>query len=537
MKKIVSITIIGILIISGVGASAISLKNPVKSSSISEYDLVIIAPDMFSDALQPFIDHKNSFGVQTFLKTTEDIYDDFTGEYLATYLGGSNGDGGFDVGITIDSFGNIFVVGTTDSDDFPVTTGAYDESYNGQTDIFIGKMDSELSTLIAATYLGGSATEGVNCAITSDEDGNVFVIGYTASSDFPVTSSAYDKTYNGGGDVFVSKFDNDLTTLLGSTYLGGSGVDAFRSEASIFYKNNLLYTAGMTSSYDFPTTINAYSQQFNGGGGDAFVTLFTHDLSNITASSYFGGNENEEWAKIAVDDMNNVFIAGFTQSANLPTTPGSFDETYNADDDAFIVKFNSDISNVIACSYFGGSRYDNIYCMNIDYQGNILLGGHGDPGYPTTSGAYTRYAFLTGRPVVTKINNDLTTLIGSTFIRSVLRGGVCVSIDSDSEGNVYVSGYTRAILFPTTRNAFDRRYNGGVDIFVSVFNPILSNLIFSTFIGGSSDDELGTGLAVKDTGIFYLGSGTTSLDLPMSSTAYDDTFNGVSDCCLFKITW
>jgi hypothetical protein len=461
----------------------------------------------------------------------------FSGEYLATYLGGSNGDGGFDVGITIDPFGNIFVVGTTESDDFPVTTGSYDESYNGNTDIFIGKMDSELSTLIAATYLGGSDIEGVNCAITTDEYGNIYVIGYTASSDFPITSSAYDTTYNGGGDVFVTKLDNDLTTILGSTYLGGSGVDAFRSESSLFYKDNILYTTGMTSSNNFPTTINAYSRQFNGGNGDAFVTVFTSDLSNITASSYFGGDENEEWAKIVVDNMNNVFIAGFTQSTNLPTTPGSFDETYNSDDDAFVVKFNSDISNVIACSYLGGKRYDNIYCINIDYQGNILLGGHADPGYPTTLGAYTKFAFLQGRPIITKINNDLTTLIGSTFIRSAFKGGVCSSIDSDLEGNVYVSGYTRAILYPTTRNAFDRIYNGGVDIFVSVFNPTLSNMIFSTFIGGSGDDELGTGISVKETGVFYVGSGTNSADFPISSTAYDDSFNGVSDCCLFKISW
>ena len=86
MKKIVSIILIGILIISGVGASAISLKNPVKSTSISEYDLVIIAPDMFSDTMQPFIDHKNLFGVQTFLKTTEDIYDDFKGRDQAEQI-------------------------------------------------------------------------------------------------------------------------------------------------------------------------------------------------------------------------------------------------------------------------------------------------------------------------------------------------------------------------------------------------------------------------------------------------------------------
>ncbi len=185
----------------------------------------------------------------------------------ATYLGGNDYDGG--EGIAIDASGNIYVTGSTYSLDFPTTLGAYDTSFSGDNDVFIVKFDSSGTSLLAATYMGGSSYDW-SLDIALDSSGNVLVVLETGSSDFPTTPGAYDTTYNGAGDIIIAKLDSSLSTLLYSTYLGGTLDDNYADGRIAVDNSGNAYLAGYTYSTDFPTTPGAYDTSFN-GVSDVFV--------------------------------------------------------------------------------------------------------------------------------------------------------------------------------------------------------------------------------------------------------------------------
>jgi len=456
---------------------------------------------------------------------------------ISTFLGGSRSDGGFNVGITSDKDGNIFVTGVTSSLDFPTTNGAYDITFNGGSDIFISKFNPDLTELLSSTFIGGSENDETNRGcISIDKNGHVLLTGITNSVDFPITNSSYDSTYSGNQDIFIMKLNNDLSSILNSTFLGGSSIDGYLCDISINTNvNGDIYVSGRTGSRNFPTTQNSYSDSYFGGSSDFFIAKFDNNISSLKTSTFFGGSRNEEWTHLFLDNDNNVFVGGFTSSSDIPTTSGAYDESFNGVEDTFVAKFNNDLNNLIACTYLGGSQYDNCYTMNIDKDGNILLGGHADYGFPITRGAFRRFSFSKTKGFISKLNGDLSNLIASTFLVGGFQGSVCMSIDSDIEGNIYAVGYTRALLFPTKNNAFDRTHNGGVDVFVSMLDRDLSTLMYSTFLGGNSDDEVGSALLVDSSGIIYVGSGTASSDFPTTSNSYDVTFNGVVDCFIAKL--
>ena len=197
-----------------------------------------------------------------------------TGLLASTFLGGSSDDYGYS--LTLDINGNVYVTGYTRSTDFPTTGGAYDTSWNGSSDVFVSKLDSGLTGLLASTFLGGSGYD-FGYSLTLDTSGNVYVTGMTRSTDFPTTSGAYDTTWNGGTyDVFVSKLDGGLTSLLASTFLGGS-YDDFGYFLTLDTSGNV-YATGMTRSTDFPTTSGAYDTSL-GGSGDVFISKLDGNLS------------------------------------------------------------------------------------------------------------------------------------------------------------------------------------------------------------------------------------------------------------------
>ena len=178
----------------------------------------------------------------------------FTHILASTYLGGTNNDYG--TSIVLDSDKNIYVSGETWSSDFPTSTDAYDTSFNGGFgDVFVSKVDRELTRLLASTYLGGTTDDSAH-SMTLDSRGNIYVTGQTESSDFPTTPGAYDTSFH-NGDVFVSKFSRNLTSLLASTYLGGADDDVGNSLA--IGSDGKIYVAGYTGSSDFPTTSGSYN--------------------------------------------------------------------------------------------------------------------------------------------------------------------------------------------------------------------------------------------------------------------------------------
>lgn len=222
----------------------------------------------------------------------------------------------------------MYIAGSTDSSDFPTTTGAYDTSYDGlYGTTFVSKLNGALTTLLASTYLGGSDGDGSEYSIAIDKGGNIYVTGYTRSSDFPTTAGAYDTSFNGGYDAFVSKLSEDLTSLIASTFLGGSSYNDSGYSIAIDNGGNI-YVIGATSSSDFPTTTGAYDTSFK-GASDIFVSKLSEDLTNLIASTYLGGYNEDSANSIAIDSDGNIYVTGGTLSSDLPTTTGAYDNSYN----------------------------------------------------------------------------------------------------------------------------------------------------------------------------------------------------------------
>ena len=450
----------------------------------------------------------------------------------STFLGGSSGD--YAWSIALDTSGNVYVTGQTESTDFPTTSGAYDTSDNGggqyNIDVFVSKLDSGLTSLLASTYLGGSSHDyGYSLAL--DTGGHVYVMGDTDSTDFPTTSGAYDTSHNGYSDVFVSKLDSGLTSLLASTYLGGSSSDWGNSLTLVDTSGNV-YVTGLTSSRDFPTTSGAYDTSCNDGyyyDGDVFVSKLDGGLTSLLASTYLGGSSRDYGYSITLDTSGHVYVTGYTYSTDFPTTSGAYDTSQNdnktlALGDVFVSKLDGGLTSLLASTYLGGSSGDYGNSLTLDTSGHVYVTGYTwSSDFPTTSGAYDT-SYSGGDVFVSKLDSGLTSLLASTYL-----GGYNYdygeSLALDTSGNIYVTGYTGSSDFPTTSGAYDTSYNAGGDVFVSKLNGGLTSLLASTFLGGSNDD-LGYPLTLDTSGHVYVTGYTLSTDFPTTSGAYDTSYNG-----------
>jgi len=268
----------------------------------------------------------------------------------ATYLGGSGDEVGF---IAIHpTTGEVFVTGTTDSPNFPGTTGGAQPAFGGgEFDAFVARLNATLTTLNQATYLGGSlGDEGLAIAIHSTP-GEVFVAGSTGSTDFPGTTGGAQPAKDGGNDAFVARLDATLTTLNQATYLGGSLGDEGLAIA-IQSTTGEVFVAGVTNSTDFPGTTGGAQPAFGGGIKDAFVARLTATLTTLNQATYLGGSGVEiglgfaDLIPIAIHPTTGeVFVAGFTSSTNFPGTTGGAQPAYGGGDfDGFVARLTPDLT-------------------------------------------------------------------------------------------------------------------------------------------------------------------------------------------------
>lgn len=330
--------------------------------------------------------------------------------------------------LSLDSNGNVFVLGMTNSFDFSVTDGVYNQTYYSGWDVFIAKFDENLGNLLASTFVGGGicsddvpACSDYPLSLYMDHADNVFVAGATASTDFPFSVDAYDTSHNGSLDGFVLKLDNNLENLLASTFLGGS-YDDFAYSLSGDNSGNI-YVTGMTRSLDFPTSESAYDTSYN-GNGDVFVSKFDNQLTTLQASTFIGGSGGDPgngWFPdvgyaIHVDNNGGVFVAGCTHSVNgvsdkFPTTENAYSPApYNGHTNAFVSKIDSDLQNMVASTFFGGdSGHDYIYSVILDYEGSVVVSGKTSSSeLPVSSDSYDTTNNLGGEAFVAKFDNDVS---------------------------------------------------------------------------------------------------------------------------------
>jgi hypothetical protein len=318
----------------------------------------------------------------------------------STYLGGGDSDIGR--GIAVDGSGAAYVTGQTMSSNFP-TKNPYQTS-QGFVDAFVTKLSSSGNSLIYSTYLGGTDQDrGVSIAV--DDSGYAYVAGQTPSSNFP-THNAFQATYQGGhSDAFVAKLSIAGSSLIYSTFLGGSGAEDYYMGVGIAIDGRgNAYLTGSTSSPDFPTK-NAYDGSFNGGpyDGDVFVTKLSSSGANMIYSTYLGGSDEDRGVGIEVDGHGNAYVTGRTISSDFPTRNAY--QTDQVGTDVFVTKLSASGARLIYSTYLGGGDRDEALGIGIDANGSTYVTGLTlSSDFPTLNAYQSTFQGGSSDVFVTKLN-------------------------------------------------------------------------------------------------------------------------------------
>jgi hypothetical protein len=445
----------------------------------------------------------------------------------ATYLGGSDSDGAYALAIH-PTTGEVYVAGATSSNDFPVTTGVVQESYRGGIgeypyDAFVARLNSTLTQILKATYLGGSGGDDARALAIHPTTGEVYVAGATSSNDFPNTDGGAKESKDDYMDAFVAKLDSDLTSLQ-STYLGGSRWDGVYALA--ISSDGYVYVAGETSSDDFPNTDGGAQENF-GGDSDAFVVKLDSTLTNSSfQATYLGGSSDDGAYAIAIHPTTgDVYVAGKTRSFNFPNTDGGAQGSKGNYYDAFVAKLNSDLTSLQSTYLGGNGDYDEAYALAISGSDVYVAGETDSNDFPGTS---SRASSRTDADAfVAKLNSDLTSLQSTYLGGSDDDYAYALAISSD--GYVYVAGYTDSTNFPGTSGGAQENNadNGGYfDAFVARLRPDLQTgaILQSTYLGGSGTDSA-TALAISGSDV-YVAGWTSSTNFPRTTGGARGTYGG-----------
>jgi hypothetical protein len=327
---------------------------------------------------------------------------DLTTLYQATYLGGSGGDVARTLAIHPAS-GDVYVTGSTQSANFPGTTGGAQPAYGGSEDGFVARLNAGLTVLAQATYLGGSGADEAFGLRIHPISGDAYVAGYTYSTNFPGTIGAAQAANGGARDAFVARLTAGLTTLTRATYLGGSASDDAMSALAIHPTSGDVYVAGETASTDFPGITGA-AQAANGGNMDAFVARLTAGLTTLTKATYLGGSSDDVAMALAIHPTSSdVYVAGQTRSTNFPGTTGGPQTTYGGVSDAFVARLTADLTA-------GGGASAGPVALKIDQAGNGVF----EPGETVVVSPSWRN--LTGSPIfLTGLASNFTGPAGPTY--------------------------------------------------------------------------------------------------------------------------
>lgn len=448
---------------------------------------------------------------------------------FSTYLGGSgveNGIAGSDMkgaSVATDPEGNVYVTGSTGSTDF-LAANKVGPSETASTDLFVVKL-SPSGQLVYSTRIGGSQLErGFGIAV--DSGGNAYVTGRTQSTDFPTVNAA-QPGFGGVEDAYVLKLNPSGTQLLYSTFLGGYSTD-FACGIAVDAGGSAFIT-GDADSPNFPATSGAFQRQYS-GGTDVFVAK-VGPTGALAYATYLGGHGFDHGESIAVDTSGNAYVTGYTNSADLPLAR-AIQSTPKGSVDAFVAKLNSVGSELLYSTYLGGADVDGSTSVAVDSTGSAHITGITlSMDFPVTAGVLQSVHNAEPDAFVTRFSPDGSAMIFSTLLggtRSDGGNGIAV----DVSGNVFVVGTTRSPDFPIV-NAVQSTHAGNDEVFVSKLSATGSQLLFSTFLGGSGW-ELGWGIAVDRSGSIYVTGRTDSSDFPVAN-AYQSSNKGDRDAFVARM--
>jgi hypothetical protein len=395
----------------------------------------------------------------------------------STYLHGTNRDDVY--GVNVDANGYVYAIGWTRSSNFPTTLGAYDRTHNGNMDVFVAKLKPDGTELVYSTFIGGSGIDQCRGGMDFDDEGAVYLAGYTDSGNFPVTAGAIQGTFQGGyGDAFVAKLSAGGSQLLYATYLGSEGPDHAFPGLRLHSDGSITVT-GVAGAADFPTTPRSYQPVFAGTEisgvwyGDAFVARFSLTPAyetNLHYITFLGGSGMEKSTAqhgLALDRDGNAVIAITTHSTDYPTMPGAYQTMLKGANNLAVSKLSLDGSQLLGSTYFGGTPAN---------------------GYEAS--------------------------------------GLCF----DADANVFLTGSIFGSIsnHPTTADAFHKTSGGEGEAFFAVFSPDLGTLRYSSHFGGNGNDRI-RDLARSKTGDLVFAGDTYSTNLSVTPGSFQTNYVGAGD--------
>ncbi|HVK39611.1 MAG TPA: hypothetical protein VNA88_13820 [Candidatus Kapabacteria bacterium] len=429
--------------------------------------------------------------------------------------------------MAVDSIGTVFIAGSLVLQGYPTSLGAYDNSWNGETDVVVTRLEPGGAQLGYSTYIGGTLFDWAS-RIAIDRAGFAYLAIMTGSTDFPTTAGAFDESFNGGSlDGVVLKLDQTGSTLVYSTHLGGTetedGLDiAVDATGAVF-------VSGWTDSRDFPTTGGVIASTYNGGTTDGFVARVEPNGASLGFSTFLGGGSSDHPTSIALDSIGAFFVGGYTESTDYPTTPGVIKRTLGGPQDAFVTKINPVASVIMYSTFIGGTTHEGLALLEVDAAGEVFMAGQtASSDFPTTPGCYQT---ARGSQYVVRIDPLGTTLRYATYLGAINDRVGAASLAR--AGFFCVSGATSSRVYPTSADAVTRGYGGGsTDAYVTIVRPSGATLSYSTYLGGSAGD-VGLGIGLDRRGDVYTSGGTASPNFP--NTIAGSRAEGLTDFFVAKI--
>ncbi|WP_447975112.1 DUF7948 domain-containing protein [Nitrospira sp. Kam-Ns4a] len=450
----------------------------------------------------------------------------------STFLGGAEAEQAF--GIAVDSAGDAYVTGATESADFPATTPL---TALQAREAFVTKLNASGTSVIYSTVFGGdSFDEGHGIAV--DAVGNAYVLVQTASHDYPITPGAFQRCHSGPScdvspgafDLAVTKLNPDGNALVYSTFLGPSDDIFSRPSLAIDGEGNA-YVTGGTTSPDFPTA-NALQPAFGGGRCDGIILKLNPTGTGLVYSTFLGGEGDDAGRSIAVDAAGNAYVTGHTNSLAFPIVQ-PFQATFGGGQfDAFVAKVAASGAALVYSTYLGGNLLDTGDGIKADADGHAYLTGTTQSDDFPIVGQIPGTRGTGADAFVAKLTPAGNSLIYSTYIggnNHDFAHGLALA----ATGGVSITGSTFSDNFPTVEPVQSANH-GDQDVFVATVNPAGTALTLSTYLGGAGTD-IGHSLAVDQAGSLSVAGTTNSSDFPVTAGAFQAALRGNSDGFVAKI--
>jgi len=386
-----------------------------------------------------------------------------------------------------------------------------------------------------ATFLGGQEDDLIHAA-TTDADGNAYLTGSTDGFTYPARNG-FDTTFDRNLDAVITKLNPEGTAIVFSTFLGGDNSEA--GYAITLDGDRNVFVAGEAEDagvggFDFPTTPGVLDDTI-GGVCDAWIAKISATGGTLEFATLLGGARDEIANALRVDAAGNIHVVGETGGAFV-TTPGAFDRIFGGGGaDLFYVKLNADASELLYSTYIGGSGPESGPSIQLDEMGYLYLAATSPSiDLQTTPGAFQEARNGGTDVFVLKINPEGDPPEYWTYLGGNQEEGN-VSLALDPFGNIYLTGLTESTVFPVSEDALFPKIGGGRDAFVAKLDMTASELLYSTFVGGSGAD-FGAAIVVDPEGSILFTGSTASPDFPTTAEAEDPTHGGGKNVFIAKLS-